>query len=382
MKHLKRKTVVAVVAVLAIVATAWALKHREGRPEADKEAPVVVEPSAPRVMELAAVDVVEVARGSVERTVPLSGTLRPYEQTLVKSKVAGELLSVLAREGETVRKGQVIARMDDIELRARVAERRAALEATRAQLDLAKKTLAMNEQLFEQNFISRNAADNVASSAAVAEANMQAAAAQLELARKSLADAVLTAPITGIVSERFAQPGEKLPVDGRIVSIVDLSRMELEAEVPASDIGAIKPGARVEFSVDGLDVKGFEGRVERINPSADDRSRMIKVYAVLSNPKGELRGGMFAKGTLASGVSQQALIVPLSAIRDESGEEIVYVLNGDTVARHVVRVGSRHPARGIAELTEGPPVGTRVVNANLSNLKPGDRVKIAGATSR
>lgn len=377
-QHVKRRIVIAIVATIALAATAWALKHRAPRPGAAPDTTV----AASRSMELAATDVTVVTRGTIERTVPLSGTLRPYEQAIVKSKVAGELRAMPVREGEAVRKGQVIARFDDLELRARVAEKRASLEASRAQLDLARKTWAMNEQLLQQNFISRNAADSVASSAAVAEANVRAAQAQLELVDKSLADAVLVAPISGIVSERFAQPGEKLPVDARIVALVDLSRLELEADVPATDITLVQVGGRVAFRVDGIGDRIIEGRVERINPTADDRSRTVKVYVALANPTGVLKGGLFAKGALSTGGAREATLLPLAALREDAGQTVVDVLEGDTVRRQTVKVGVRDAARGVAELIDGPAPGARVLNANLGNVKPGDRVRVAALAAK
>lgn len=374
-RRVKRRIVIAVLATVALAATAWAIKHRMPRPTA----PAGTAAPASRTMEVVASDVVVVARGPIDRAIPLSGTLRPYEQTVVKSKVAGELRSLPVREGETVRRGQVIATFDDLELRARVAEKRAALEAARAQLDLARKTWAMNEQLLQQNFISRNAADSVASSAAVAEANVRAAQAQLELVSKALADAVLVAPLSGIVSERFAQPGEKLPVDAKVVSLVDLSRMELEADVPATDIAHVRVGAPVEFWVDGLGARAIEGRVERVSPTADDRSRTVKVYVVLANPAGALKGGLFAKGALSATGSREAVLLPLSSVRDEGGRTVVDALEGDTVRRLDVKLGMRDTAHGVAEVLEGPAPGTRVLNANLGNVKPGDRVRVAAA---
>lgn len=374
-RRVKRRIVITVLATVALAATAWAIKHRIPR----QASPAGTALPAVRTMEVVASDVVVVARGSIDRAVPLSGTLRPYEQTVVKSKVAGELRSLPVREGEAVRRGQVIATFDDLELRARVAEKRAAMEAARAQLDLARKTWAMNEQLLQQNFISRNAADSVASSAAVAEANVRAAQAQLELVSKALADAVLVAPLSGIVSERFAQPGEKLPVDAKVVSLVDLSRMELEADVPATDIAHVRVGARVEFWVDGLGDRAIEGRVDRVSPTADDRSRTVKVYVVLGNSTGALKGGLFAKGALSANGSREAVLLPLSAVRDEGRRSVVDVLEGDTVRRVDVKLGVRDTARGVAEVLEGPPPGTRMLNANLGNVKPGDRVRVAAA---
>ncbi len=371
--------IVAVTGVLAVIIAAGFVILKAPPEGRGGEATAAAPPAAPRVMELSALDVTTVERGPLDHVVPLSGTLRPLEQTLLKSKVAGELRSLSVREGESVRAGQVIARFDDTELRARVAEKRADLAAMRAQLDLARKTWTMNRDLLAKGFISQNAADNVANTAEVAAANLASAEAQLDVVQKALADAIVRAPIDGVVSERFAQPGEKLPVDAKLVAIVDVTRMELEAEVAGSDIALVRVGQAVEFNIEGFAGKPFTGDVERINPSADESSRAVKIYVVLPNPRRELRGGMFAKGSLRLAGAEQATLLALAALREERGESVVYRLDGDKVVRQPVSVGLRDPGRGVVQILSGLEPGARVLNANLGNVKPGDRVREAGA---
>jgi RND family efflux transporter MFP subunit len=369
---------IAVVVLVALLAAGAAWKKRQAG-----FAPATTPSAGPaaqgRVMEIAPVDLETVRREAFSRSVPLSGSLKPAEWTMVKSKVAGELSAVLVREGERVARGAVLARFDERDLQAKVAERRAALEAARAQLGLAQKNQASNADLLAKGFISRNAYDTAESNLAVAEANLRSAEAQLEVVTKALSDAVVRAPIAGIVAERYAQAGEKLPVDARILWLVDLARMELEAEVPASDIAALAPGQAVEFSVEGFEGRSFQGKVDRINPSADERSRALKVYVVLPNPDQALKGGMFAKGTLRVSAGRDAVLVPLSAVREENGETVAWVLEGDTVARRPVKLGLRDPGRGVAEVLEGLKPGERLLRASISNVAPGARVRLVGA---
>ncbi len=369
-----RAAILAAVVLVVAGGLLWVTRDR-----GNGDATAAATPAAARVMELAAVDIATVTSGPLETIVPLSGTLRPLNQTLLKSKVAGELRELPMREGESVRKGQVVARFDEVELRARVAEKRANVEATRAQLDLARKTWSMNADLLSKGFISQNAADNVANTVQVGEATLASAQAQLDLVQRALADAVVRAPMDGVVAERFAQPGEKLPVDSKLLSIVDVTRMELEAEVPSSDIAFVKPGQPVEFSIEGIAGKPFQGRIERINPSADERSRAVKVYVVLPNPGRELRGGMFAKGSLRLASEVQTTLMALSALREERGEPVVYRLDGDAVIRQSVSIGLRDTGRGVVQIVSGLEPGMRVLNANLGNVRPGDRVREAAA---
>lgn len=334
-------------------------------------------PAAARIMELAAVDVGLVERGELAPRVALSGTLHPYQQVVVKSQVAGELAAVTVREGQPVRKGEVLARFDGADIRSRVDEKTANIAAMRAQLRLAEKTRDLNRQLLSQNFISQNAFDNTQSSAEVMRANLQSLEAQLEVARKAWGDSTVRSPMDGIVAERFAQAGEKLPIDARIVSVVDLGRMELAAVIPASEIAAVRTGQSVRFTVDGFGDRRFDGKVDRINPAAEDGTRSIRVYAVLDNADGALRGGMFATGSVLVEAGRSATLVPLRALREENGEAVVFRIDGEQVVRTAVRIGMRDLDRGVAEVIGGLEPGQRVLDASLANVRPGDRVRLA-----
>ena len=164
----------------------------------------------------------------------------PLTEATVKAKVAGELVAVTVREGESVKQGQVLARIDLTEVGAKVAAREADVAAAKAQLVWAEKNRNQQKALLDKAFISQSAFDNIQSNYDVAVAKLHAADAELVVARKSQGDAVLVAPFSGIVSLRHAQPGERVALDAKVVSIVDLSRLQLEASVPPAAIGQVQ----------------------------------------------------------------------------------------------------------------------------------------------
>lgn len=368
-----RTIVVGVVVIAVLVVAGFAFKGRR----ASAPVPTPAATAAARVMELAAVDVGLVERGEIAPRVALSGTLNPYLEVVVKSQVAGELAAVTVREGQSVRKGEVLARFDGADIRSRVDEKTANIAALRAQLKLAEKTRDLNRQLLSQNFISQNAFDSADSNAEVLRANLRSLEAQLEVARKAWGDSTVRAPMDGIVAERFAQAGEKLPLDARIVRLVDLGRMELAAAIPASEIAAVRTGQSVRFTVDGFGDRPFDGKIDRINPAAEDGTRSIRVYAALDNADGALRGGMFAKGSVLIDAGRAVTLVPIRTLREENGEAVVLRIDGDRVVRTAVRIGMRDADRGVAEVVSGLEPGQRVLDANVSNVRPGDRVRLA-----
>ena len=209
--------------------------------------------------------------------------MQPLRQATVKAKVSGDVRQVPVREGESVKAGQLLARIDTADLEAKLIERNGALESAKAQLAMAAKTQATNQALLKQNFISQNAYDNSESSLEVSQGTVKSAEAQVQLARNALRDAQALSPLDGIVAKRHVQIGEKVAFDSPLVTVVDLTDMELQAAVPAVDVPELAIGKAVELTIDGFGERRFTGRVERINPAAEAGTRAILVYVGIPN---------------------------------------------------------------------------------------------------
>jgi RND family efflux transporter MFP subunit len=362
-------------AVAALAATAWIATHAASKPA---PAPAAAAPKA-TVYELSQGDVATVANGELRVDLPLSGSLTPLSQATVKSKVSGVVLETTVQEGMSVTAGQVIARLDGADARARVAQQQAALNEANARLSLARKNNANSAALLKQNYISQSSYDTTQNSVELAQAAVDAARAQLELARIALNDTVIRAPLSGVVSKRFVQAGEKLAPDTQVFSIVNLRELTLEAQVPASDIPRVKVGQEVRFKVDGFDGQAFAGKVARINPTAEAGSRAMLVYVSVDNASGLLKGGMFAKGSITLEKSAPHPLVPLAAVRKENGRDLVYRVDGGSVVAQPVTLGLRNEDDGKVEVTEGLAPGATVISAKLDGVKPGSKVKVAAA---
>jgi len=334
-------------------------------------------PPSQAVIEFTTQDLYIVEPRALERTLPLTGSLTPYTEATMKAKVAGELVVVPVREGEPVKRGQMLARIDQTEVQARVAARRADVSAARAQLDWAGKNRTTQKALLEKGFIAQTAYDNVQSNYDVAVARLRAAEAELVVAQKALGDSVLVAPFDGIVSLRHAQAGERVALDAKVVTVVDLSRLQLEAAVPATEIGRLQVGQPVAFRVDGFGEQSFAGRIDRISPATVSGSRSINVYAVIDNPQGVLRAGLFAQGAVSLERIEGALVVPASSVREEIGRNSVYALVDGAVQRRVVTIGPADAADRV-QVLDGLAPGDRIVRANLGTLREGTMARLAG----
>ncbi len=334
-------------------------------------------PAAQPVAEFTQQDLYIVDPQPIEQTLPLTGTLTPFSEAVLKAKVAGELIQMAVREGESVQQGQVLARIDQTEVSARVAARQADVAAVRSQLLLADKNRSTQQALLDKKFISQNAFDGVQSNYDVAAARLRSAEADLVVAKKALGDSVVVAPFAGVVAQRHVQAGERVALDAKVITVVNLARLELEAAVPAVEISLLRVDQPVAFRVDGFGERVFVGRIERINPSTVAGSRSVNVYAVIDNADGVLRGGLFAQGTVRLGRVERALVVPASAVREEIGQNHVFALVDGTIRRKIVKVGPVD-ATGQVQVLEGLQPGDRIVRFNLGSLREGTAARLAG----
>jgi len=323
------------------------------------------------VLEFTPADLARVDAQPMSRWLPVSGTVQPLRQATVKAKVSGDVREVPIREGESVRAGQLLARIDTADLEAKLIERNGALESAKAQLAMAAKTQGMNQQLLKQNFISQNAYDNSESSVNVSQGNVKSAEAQVQLARNALRDAVAASPLAGVVAKRHVQVGEKVAFDSPLVTVVDLSDMELQAAVPAVDVPELTIGKSVELTIDGFGDRRFTGRVERINPAAEPGTRAILVYVGIPNTDRALRGGMFATGRIALAASAPVPTLPATAVRTEAGQTFVWTVEGGKLVKRFVTTGRRDDTVGRVEVKTALPPDAPVLAARFDNLKDG-----------
>lgn len=328
-------------------------------------------------LDLAPADVVVARSVPLARTLDVSGGLKAVNTALVKAKVAAELRVLSVREGDRVKAGQVIGQLDTSELDWRLRQAEQQASSARAQLDIARRTLENNRALVAQGFISSTGLETSVNNEAAARANHEAALAAMELARKARSDGTLIAPIAGLISQRLAQPGERVPVDARIVEIVDLSRVELEAAVAPEDVVQLAIGQTARLQVDGLP-EAMAARVARINPSAQTGSRSVMVYLAL-DPHPALRQGLFARGRVA--VAQtQSLAVPLAAVRTDLSQPYVLQVQDGKAVLKTVKLGARGEVNGQpwVAITAGLAEGATVLTGTAGAVRDGTAVRLVG----
>lgn len=331
------------------------------------------------VLEFAAGDIARVTRRTFARRVVLNGSLDPFVESTVKAAVGGQVRRVLVREGEPVRQGAVVLQLDTADTQARVEAAVADQAERRARRDIAARNLDSNRELLNRGFISRNAFDQLVSNLEASSAALRWADAQVRLAQQALADAVVRAPMNGIVARRLVNEGERVSVDAALLQLVDISRIELKGSIPVSDAAHAAPGQIVRFHVDGFGTREFVGTVVRINPVAEAGSRVVKVFVAVSNDDAVLRGGMFAQGAVQLSGGESVLSVPASAVFEEAGQSYLFAIDAQRLAKIAVTVGARDDANGLIAISGSVREDQDVVRVHMAGLKAGASAVLVGA---
>jgi RND family efflux transporter MFP subunit len=374
MKKILVRGLVALLLVGLVLLGLKALKQRS-----DARAASQVTAAAPKasVFELMPADVYSLAPVALSQGLPISGSIKAPNTALVKARVAGELQGLTVREGDSVKAGQILARVDSTEYQARTAQAQQSADAAKAQIDIAQRQYDNNKALVDQGFISKTALDTSLASLQSAQANHKAALAALDVSRTALRDTALAAPISGVVSQRLAQPGERVGVDARVLEIVDLSRLELEAQLAAADSVDVRVGQAAKLKIEGR-AEEIAATLVRINPSAMASNRSVLAYFSVAALPG-LRQGLFAQGSLQT-QQTQVLAAPLSAVRTDKPKPYVQLVREGQILHQAVELGARGESAGVTMVAlGGVQAGDLITLSSSGALAAGTKVKVAAS---
>jgi RND family efflux transporter MFP subunit len=355
MTFLSKRALIAALIFIVLVASLGYVRGWFGKAQSNTQS---LQTNATINMELAPSDIVVAQKISMTQGLPISGTLKATRSAMVKARVAGELQALEVREGDAVAAGQVLARVDNTEYVARQRQAQQQAEAARAQVEVAQRQFDNNNALVNQGFISKTALDTSIANLNGAKATYQAAMAALDVATKAVDDCLMKAPLSGLISQRLAQPGERVSPEARIVEIVDLSQLELEATLTSADALNVKAGQTAKLFIENSN-QSVTAKVQRINPSTQAGSRSVLVYLSLSSHP-LLRHGVFVQGSLGT-QKVQAVVVPLESVRNDKTQAYVQTLQNGKVVHLKVAVGLKGEVDGkavmaLSELTEGTQV--------------------------
>ncbi|HEY3286171.1 MAG TPA: efflux RND transporter periplasmic adaptor subunit [Gemmatimonadaceae bacterium] len=326
---------------------------------------------------LGAADVAPARVAELAPSVVVSGALDPADAVRVRAQVGGTLRDVTVDRGSRVSRGQVMARIEAQGVTSGAESAKANVASADAGLAVAKQRLDGARKLFDAGAMS--AVDMKA-----AQAGYDAAAAQLAAAKSAYASAAesaghtqLRAPFDGWVSERVAEAGESVKGEDPVFTVVDPRTLELKGQVGAIDAAKVRVGQTVVFTIDAMPGQEFKGTVARVDPVADASTRQVGVYVRLANGSGKVVAGQFAHGRIRTGPAVKAVVVPFNAVRTETKNPYVLVVEGGAVHRRTVVTGARDEDMGVFVVTSGLKAGERVVVTAGVDIADGTKVSLA-----
>ena len=311
------------------------------------------------------VEVHAVARGSIARQVTVTGTVDPVRLIGVNAQLAGALTTVNVQEGDMVRQGAVLARVDDREIASQLA-------AAEASFDVAEAAFERAQQLRERRVITLPEYERDRTAYA-------AARAQVEQLRTRVGYATVIAPATGVITEKLVETGDVVGNQTRLFTIADVSQLVVRLGVSELDVVQLEQGDPVAVTLDALPNRQLAGRIRRIFPVGDPTTRLVPVEVVLDAQSAQVaRPGFLARVTFDLTTSNNVLLVPVSAVLGGQGSQAVFVVENNTAVRRTVSTGLT--SQGRVEVVSGLSDGEQVVVTGHNDLRDGMTVRAVGGT--
>ena len=329
---------------------------------------------------LATTDIDMVKRANLEEGVAVTGDLRPIESVTIRARLEGDLVAVNVREGQHVNAGELLAKFEDTEQASALASAKADKLSAESDLTTAQWNLDQTAELFKAGAVAERDFKLAQQTVASANARLAAADAKVRGSTSVLSDTRVIAPTTGVIEDRSIENGEHIARGATMFTLVRTNVLELAAAVPSRFAGAVRVGLPVLFGAEG---RSFSGKVARVSPTVDPTTRSVTVYVQIPNETDALKGGTFAAGRIVSRMIQNALVVPMSAIRlTGDGQQYVYRLSGKAIDIANVHVGATDDRAGLTEVLSGLSDGDRIIVGNVGTVGRGMQVIIAGEESR
>jgi RND family efflux transporter MFP subunit len=304
----------------------------------------------------------------------ISGTLEPKVEAKLRAEISGPVERTYVDEGVRVRRGTLLAKIDDSSVRDAYLSAKSAVRTAEAALQNAQRNAERASRLAKAGALPERDLETAQWNATNAEGSLADARARLATAQKQLGHTEVRAAIDGVVSERQVAAGDVVQVGAILFTLVDLQTLRLEATVPVEDLGRLRPGSPVEFGISGFD-RQFTGRIDRINPAVDPATRQVRIYVNVPNADRSLVAGLFAEGRVATD-RRRAVAVPASAIDRRGTAPLVHRIKDGKVELVPVQLGVRDEALELVEVSSGVAQGDTVLLGSAQGVTEGTAVRV------
>lgn len=329
-------------------------------------------------------DLRTVGAGNAQQGPVITGSIQPERRADLRAEVSAVVLQVLKDNGEAVRTGDLLVKLDDTSIRDSLASAEESQRAAGQAFDQAERQVQRLKTLQAQGMSSMQALEDAEVRRNTTQSDLAAAKARVVAARQQLQRTLVRSPFDGVVSERKVSAGDTAQVGKELVKVIDPRSMRLEGSVSADHMHEIAPGQAVHFRVNGYPDARYVGKVRRVDASADPTTRQVEVLVSFADPAAAPRvAGLYAEGRIAPGLAgaAQALALPESAIVREAGKAYVWRLNGQALAKAAVELGARDARTGEYPLRSGLAAGDRILRTPSGTLVDGQKIELAGSAA-
>ncbi|MDA8125855.1 MAG: efflux RND transporter periplasmic adaptor subunit [Deltaproteobacteria bacterium] len=303
------------------------------------------------------------------------GTLNPYDTVNVSSELDGILKTIHVDEGSVVTKGQTIAEIKEKDYQLAVEQTSAVLRQAEAALANAKQEHQRKEALYKEELVTKQQFDDIVARLAVVRGDVERAVAGRDLAIEKLAKTKIDAPMAGSVKEKKVTAGDYLRNGTSLVTIIRTDLLKLSFSVSEKEVGGLRTGQDVSFTVDAFPGREFRGQVKTLYPSLEEKTRTLQVEAVVANTDRVLKPGLFARVTLYTGPPRNTVVAPITALLYDSSNIKLFVVEGGKARERSVKLGRKYGE--FVEITEGLREKETVVTVGQNNLMEGVTVHVA-----
>jgi RND family efflux transporter MFP subunit len=333
------------------------------------------EPAKVEVMQVGPENVAVVRAQQIRTGPALSGSLTPERSATIRAELSGPIVQTYAEAGQRVSAGQPLAQIDASVLRDQQLSARSAVTTAQSGYDIARRNQERNQTLEKAGAIAERDLEQSRNAVIATSGQLSAARAQLANINKQLDKASVQAPFSGVVAQRQANAGDVVTPGTALFTVVDPGSMQLEASVPAEALAQVRVGMPVEFKVNGYPTRTFNGRIIRVNPTADPTTRQVKIVAASPTAGNTLVGGLFAEGRVSS-ESRNAPMVPQGAVDERGLRPYVMRLKNGKIEKVEVGLGIRDAAAETVEITSGLTPGDTLLLGAARGISPGTPVRV------
>lgn len=333
---------------------------------------------APAKLIIANEDILNMQSNALASGPVVTGSIQPERKADLRAEVSTVVLQVLKENGEAVKRGDVIVRLDETSIRDNLNSANDAARNASLALDQAERNLQRLKTLRASGMTSMQALDDAEVRKNAAQSEVSAAKARAAQAQQQLQRTVVRAPFDGVVSERKVSPGDTALAGKELVKVIDPNSMRFVGRVSADKIGMVKIGQNVSFRINGYAGQEFRGKVTRLDPAANDVTRQVEVLVAFSDSKQPRVSGLYAEGNIEA-ESVSALMLPEAAIVRSGDKSFAWKIQGKTLSKVELALGSRDVRTGNYEVRRGVVAGDVIMRNPSSNFKEGQVVEMAAA---